>query len=120
MSKFKGRALFKGNLDVDIYLTSEDSDYLKEGELNGSLEDVHNIGVKRHFRLSYDDFEDLGIGIKVNFNLEDETYHIKINEYAYGEMKKRDMITIRHGMGEGLLISRRECPIPRRPPEEED
>ncbi|MBR9682767.1 MAG: hypothetical protein GOV02_03765 [Candidatus Aenigmarchaeota archaeon] len=109
---FEGRAVILGNLDIELYLNYLQFKKLKDVKLTGKLEDFHETGMDRSFSFYYENFNDLGDGINVDYNHDKQHYDIKINDNAYDLTNGRGEWGTRYGMGEKIKISLSKCPWP--------
>ena len=112
MEEFLGRAIILGNMDFELYLTKDEFYNLKDNELEGDLQDFHNMGIERKFKLTYEDSRGSSDGIRVDYNDKEQFYHIKMSEKAHNNIEYGRNLITRYGNEWGIKISIEECPFP--------
>jgi len=122
------KGTFFDNSDIDLYLTQAEFDLismdelvvvnhklkrLKYESLECKLQKMDGSDLGRKANLQGGDFEDMGDGIKVDYNFENKTYFVKMNDHASSLIDERGHFGTRYGNGEKITIYISErCNIP--------
>lgn len=104
-----------GNMDIELYLTSEEIEHLMltKKYISVKLKDVHELGVNRKVTLSLEDSINFTDGIKVELihpkNKKECDYHVKINTRALQKLEENDGVWgSRYGLGEKIILSTKQ------------